>query len=291
MKSSSDTSAVERAQPWLGTLVSIRVEGITPSHAHTAIDAAFAEVATVHRLMSFHEKGSDVSRLNRLAAIQPVPVHPYTFTVLRHALDFSARSGGRFDISVAGQLVEWGFLPRVGVDSYAAQGSWRDIELQSDGSVVFQHPLLIDLGGIAKGFAVDRAMDVLRSRDVQQCLVNAGGDISVKGQQAEKIILDRGFLSNELPVVEVHNGSVASSTAQRQAKWYKGQKLGPHVDGVSRSPVATDRFASVVAERCVVADALTKVVLAQGTNSRQLLQQFGASAHVYDTRGGWEHIE
>ena len=291
MISYSSRSVVERAQPWLGTLVSIRVEGTCASIAHNAIDAAFAEVATIHRLMSFHQEDSDVSRLNRLAATQPVPVHPYTFVVLQHALDFSARSGGCFDITVAGQLVDWGFLPKVEVGDYEPQGAWQDIELRTDGAVVYRSPVLLDLGGIAKGYAVDRATEVLLSHSVQQCVVNAGGDMRVVGQQTERVILDRGFPSSDLPVVELRNGSLASSTGQGKIKWHEGKELGPHVHGNSRLPVPTDRFVSVLAERCIVADALTKVVLAEGTNSRQLLQQFGASAHIYDPFGGWGTIE
>jgi len=291
MKLSSVTSAVERAQPWLGTLVSIRVEGLALPQAHAAIDTAFAEVAAVHKLMSFHREDSDVSKLNQFAASRPIRVHPLTFTVLQIALDLSSRTNGCFDISVATQLADWGFLPTMSVGNCAPQGSWRDIELHADGSVLFHRPLLIDLGGIAKGFAVDRAMDALCSQNVRRCVVNAGGDISVSGEQAERIALDRGIPANDLPVLELRNGSVASSTGLRKASWHYGHKVGPHVHGVSRLPSPAERFASVVANRCIIADALTKVVLAEGANSRNLLQQFGATAHLYEPEGRWVHLE
>lgn len=291
MKSFSNNLVIERAQPWLGTLVSIWIEGLTASRAHRAIDAAFAEVASIHRLMSFHQEDSDVSRLNRRAVDKPVPVHPHTFEVLQWALKFSACSDGCFDISVGAELVNWQLLPRPSARICDRRASWRDIELRSDGHVVFHRPLWIDLGGIAKGYAVDRATGVLRSSGARRSVVNAGGDIRVNGKQAERIALDTGSPANALSVLELSDGSVASSTGLRQRRWHHGRLLGPHVHGVLRTPVPTERFACVVAERCVVADALTKVVIAEGVNGANLLRRFGASAHLHDPIRGWEHLE
>lgn len=291
MKSLSNNLVIERAQPWLGTLVSIRVEGLPASRAHCAINAAFAEVATVHRLMSFYQHDSDVSRLNRHAAHEFVAVHPYTLEVLQWALRFSSCSNGCFDISVAGELVNWQFLPRPSHRTCVLRGSWRDIELRSDGYVRFRSPLWIDLGGIAKGYAVDRASEILRSLGSRRSVVNAGGDIRVNGGQAERIALDMSSPTNTLPVMELSDGSVASSTGRRQRRRYHGRLLGPHVHGLLRSPAPTERFVSVVAKRCVVADALTKVVIAEGASSLDLLRRFRASAHLHHPGRGWEHLE
>lgn len=281
---------VERAQPWLGTLVSLRAKGLPLADAHRAIDAAFKEVATVHRQMSFHEEDSDVGRLNRAGVRQPVRVHPYTLEVLKWALAIAAISGGCFDISVGAELVEWGLLPRpVGTPRHP-MGSWRDIEILPDGRVEFQRPLWIDLGGIAKGYAVDRATECLRASGAAQAVVNAGGDIRVIGRKAERIGLELEFPLNPVPVLELTNGSIASSSGHRHRLWHQGRVCGPHVHGVRRSPVPTDRFVCVIAERCIVADALTKIVMAEGHRSAGLLRQFKASALLHDPRGGWSRF-
>lgn len=291
MKSFSNNPVIERAQPWLGTLVSIRVEGLPVPQAHRAIDAAFAEIATVHRLMSFHREDSDVSKLNRSAAHKPVAVHPHTLEVLRWALAFSSSSKGCFDISVGAELVRWGFLPSPPGDICHSPGSWRDIEIRSDAHVLFHRPLRIDLGGIAKGYAVDRASETLHSWGAQRSVVNAGGDIRADGEHTERIALDTGRSGDALPVLELHNGSVASSSGCGQWRWHRGRLVGPHLHGVLRSPAPTHRFVCVVAERCVVADALTKIVMAEGRNSAEVLRRFEASAHLYDCQDGWEHLE
>src|SRR5262245_8934787 len=107
------SSSARRAQPWLGTFVEIAATGPSAASVHAAIDDAFAAVATVHRLMSFHETASDVSRLNRHAAVEAVRVHPWTYEVLQAALDLHRRSAGVFDVTVAPALQALGLLPQL----------------------------------------------------------------------------------------------------------------------------------------------------------------------------------
>jgi thiamine biosynthesis lipoprotein len=291
MNSYSNSLSVERAQPWLGTLVSIRIEGLPVPQAHRAIDAAFKEIAVVHRRMSFHDADSDVGQLNRNRTRRPVTVHPYTFEVLQWAMRLSSFSNGCFDISVAAELVDWQLLPRPAGAEHVPRGSWRDIELLPDCQVVFHRPLWIDLGGIAKGFAVDRATERLRACGALHTVVNAGGDIRVQGKSAAMIRLGAESSTHAMPVLELADGSVAGSSSQRQWRCDAGLPCSPHVDGIQRSPAPTDRFVCVVAKQCVVADALTKVVMAQGQDSVRTLRQFGASAHLYASPGVWRHLE
>ncbi len=290
MRSYSNHPGIERAQPWLGTLVSMSVEGLPQADAHHAIDAAFAEVATVHRLMSFHDASSDVSRLNLEAEREPVTVHPLTFRVLQEALRISSCSNGCFDISVGAELVGWELLPRpVGAPGFP-DGSWRDIELLPGNQVSFHRPLWIDLGGIAKGFAVDQATERLRACGAFESVVNAGGDMRLQGENAEPIRLSVESSADAMPVLELADGSIAGSSGHRNRRWHGGQWCGPHVDGIRRAPVSTDRFVCVVAEQCMVADALTKVVMAAGVDSAGLLKEFGASAYIHDPGVGWQHV-
>ncbi|MBW4027734.1 MAG: FAD:protein FMN transferase [Acidobacteria bacterium] len=280
---------VERTQPWLGTYVSIRVEGLDAVEAHCAITAAFEHTATVHRLMSFHEAASDVTRLNREGTLRAVTVHPSTFAVLQWAQRFASLSHGCFDISVGAELVEWGLLPSPCGSVTSPSGSWRDIELLPKGQVLFHRPLWIDLGGIAKGYAVDKAIECLLERGAEHCVVNAGGDIRVQGNRTELIRLQVES-PGTAAVVELTNGSVASSCGWQRKRCIGGKLRGPHLDGADRTTSWTDRFVCVVADHCVVADALTKVVMAQGAQSANLLRQFGAKAHVFDPGGGWMHL-
>ena len=102
---------LRRARPLLGTFVEISASGAASADMEDAIEAAFGAVARVHRLMSFHDRGSDVSRLNRKAKAGAVAVDPWTFEVLAIAQDLHRRSGGAFDIAVAPVLQGLGLLP------------------------------------------------------------------------------------------------------------------------------------------------------------------------------------
>src|SRR5258708_6648865 len=194
---------IERARPLLGTTVSIRVHGLSEADAHRAIDEAFGEIALVHRLMSFQQAESDVSLLNRAACERTQDVHPATFEVLHRAREIAEASEGCFDITVAAKLVEWGILPapdsRYRPDPHA---DWRDIELGEDFSVRFRRPLWIDLGGIAKGYAVDRAIEKLQRHGATQACVNAGGDLKIYGPEAEVIALRPEHLTEGVPGLE-----------------------------------------------------------------------------------------
>ncbi len=270
--------------------MSIRVEGLAEGEAHRAIDAAFSEIATVHRLMSFHDSASEISRLNCNAARRQVEVHPWTYFVLEQAQQFSRASESCFDISVGAELVKWGMLPAPVEESVPQSGSWRDIELLPGSRVAFQRPLWIDLGGIAKGFAVDRATECLAEYGPSRSVVNAGGDIRVMGSDAEPIRLGAPSGDCSAPVLELADGSVAGSHSVLARRRHRDDLRGPHIDGSHRSPVLEDRFVCVIAEQCIAADALTKFVMAKGARTAEVLRKFSASAYVKDPGKDWQHI-
>ncbi len=285
-----DNPVTERAQPWLGTFVNIRVSGLAPLEAHRVIDAAFEEIATVHGCMSFHDPESDIGRLNRYGLFRSIEVHPYTYDVLQRAQEIAALSEGCFDVSIGAELVEWEFLPKPTEISVLLDGCWRDIALLPGNRVQLHKPLWIDLGGIAKGYAVDRAIARLREYGADSAVVNAGGDLRVLGQQVEQIALELETATDTIPVLELADGSVASSSGHRERRYYRGLLRGPHLHGAQRSSASTQRFVCVVAKECIIADALTKVVMAEGVQSLDLLRQFSASAHLHDPDEGWLHL-
>ena len=264
--------ALRRARPALGTLVEFRVEGLDEAAAVRAIAAAYAEVQTVHRLMSFHQADSDLARLHRTPVGAILRVDARTHEVLDWALRIAAASRGYFDPTIAVAQVAAGRLPRPD-SAWTADRSatWRDIELLDGERVRLHRRLWIDLGGIAKGYAVDRAIEVLQAHGAAQACVNAGGDLRVFGPCAERVHVRAG--GGCVAVLEVADGAVASSAAATA------------LHGSARTPVASGTTASVVAARCTVADALTKVILCAGEGACcQILDAFDASAAI--GRGG-----
>jgi FAD:protein FMN transferase len=288
MRPSPDS--MRRARPLLGTFVEIAVAAAPVGETEAAVEAAFAAVATVHRLMSFHDEASDIGRLNRNAFDHPVAVHPWTFEVLDIALDFHRRSAGVFDVRVAPALQGLGLLPRRDDETTlpAAVPTGGDaIALLSDGSVRFRdRGVRIDLGGIAKGYAVDRAIEVLRRCGMSEGVVNAGGDLAVFGPHPHAIHI-RDPRQPQRPMCEVGLRDAAlASSAGRFDPLSSGQATGSAViDPRTGAPVHGVIGASVRAPTCIVADALTKVVMAAGEGAGALVESCGASA-LFVTTGG-----
>jgi thiamine biosynthesis lipoprotein len=156
--------------------------------------------------------------------------------------------------------------------------SWRDIDLGAQ-AVSCRRALWIDLGGIAKGFAVDRAVAILRSRGALEGCVNAGGDLRVFGPATERVAL-RAADPKAVPILEVREGAVAASGGMRG-----GQTC--HFNPGTRERLDPALFVCVTAPECMTADALTKAVLVMGLQARPVLAQHGASAHVFDPSSGW----
>ncbi len=284
---------IERCHPLLGTFVRIRVRGLEPERANAAIGAAFAEIAQVHRLMSFHEAQSDVSRLNREAHIRPVPVDARTFEVLTRAMDISSHSDGVFDVTVAPELVARGSLPPPQkAPDPDPTAIWRDIELLEDSHVRFTRPLWVDLGGIAKGYAVDRATALLQTFSPVQASVNAGGDLRVVGADSEHVRLAPDHCVIDMAAfIDIENGSMASSCGGMAGRRTGGRTDSPYVETHHGRRMQPPQFVSVAAPRCVDADALTKVVMALGACSSSILAAFSAQAVVHDAQFGWRTIQ
>jgi thiamine biosynthesis lipoprotein len=277
------SNSIRRARPLLGSFVEITVSGAMRSTMDAALEAAFEAVAEVHDLMSFHVPGSDVSRLNDGAWINPVRVHAWTFRVLEAAIDLYRCSAGVFDIAVAPILQEKGLLPplRQRPSSPACDRiTTASIQLLPGDGVRFKHPdTQIDLGGIAKGFAVDRAIDVLREHGITAGLVNAGGDLAAFGPSSHLVhIRDPRDPSCLLCAIGLHNEALASTGSGFDPFLSSRLTTAAVIDPRSRKPAGAVLGATVRAPCCMLADALTKVCMLAGPSAAHLLDRHRAGA-------------
>jgi thiamine biosynthesis lipoprotein len=293
-------NSIRRARPLLGTLVEIAAADAARPAMESAIEAAFAAVAQVHRLMSFHDPDSDVSRVNRDAGLRTVAVHPWTYHVIETALELHRGSSGAFDIAVAPVLQNLAVLPRTGNDTQpisVAASTAETIELLAGHCVRFRHRrAAIDLGGIAKGFAVDRAIAVLCGCGVTRGLVNAGGDLAAFGRLSETVhIRDPRDPSRLLCHVEIANAALASSGRPFDPLRSIDTQGSAVIDPLTQAPVCDIAGASVLAPSCMIADALTKIVMIAGENATDLLARHKASALLVLKSGeirvtpDWQH--
>jgi FAD:protein FMN transferase len=265
----------------LGTIVEIAA-----SAPVAAVEAAFGAVLEVQHLMSFHESGSDVARINEARAGHEIVVDPHTHRVLRFARRVSAASGGVFDVTVGDILVRHGFLPASAAGrTLSHRATWRDLEVLAGNRVRWRRAGRIDLGGVAKGYAVDIAVGVLRSQGVRTGLVNAGGDLRMFGEPRPVHVR-----LPESPGCFALLGSFADCALATSAAYFSsrcnstGGDLEPLVDPKRGTCASRRDSATVVASECMTADALTKVVRLAPEVAPKVLEAFHAKAMVIDGR-------
>jgi thiamine biosynthesis lipoprotein len=271
---------IRRCRPLLGTFVDVACQG-SPDD----IDRAFAAIQKVHRLMSFHDPTSDVARMNRHAAHEPVKVHPWTWRVLKCAQEFSRKSDGVFDITIARQLVKWDYLPKPDA-RFCDDGSWRNIVLDDECNIRFRRRVIVDLGGVAKGFAVDHAVEALKGNGVTAGIVNAGGDLRTFGAASQLVHVRHPAEPTRIAgAVRLRERAMATSGIYFGRRKFRGKYVGPLLDGRTGQSGRELISVSVAAAECMAADALTKIVFALREKAAGLLAQYCADALLLERDG------
>jgi FAD:protein FMN transferase len=235
--------SLRRLRVALGTWVAIEVTAESEATAACAIEAAFAAVSEVERRMHPEREGSDIARINSAPLHVQTRIHASTWEVLSLAQRLNGLTDGVFDPC----------LP-------LRPGRLSDLELSGTSRalerwVVRRAPLALDLGGIAKGYAIDCAIAALRAAGCSAGAVNAGGDLRLFGARRETILVryrDHGYQP-----LALQNAALAVSDLDepRRPPGHRGYYVRTGVAGAWR------RYAAVLAPDAMIADALTKCVL------------------------------
>jgi thiamine biosynthesis lipoprotein len=270
---------MKRCRALLGTYVEITVsdEDQNKATSSAAIEHAFAAIARVGTLMSFHDTDSDLSRLNAMKPGHDMTVDPWTFEVLQLAQDLHASTQGGFDCGVGGLLVRWGLLPshdNTAADNASHRSSIADVELLDNCRVRVTQTVCLDLGGIAKGFAVDRAVDALVRSGVREAIVNAGGDLRVLGDTPQPIHVRLPSAPQQLVCL----GMLADGAMATSAPYFSAAYSGALVDPFAGTVLTAPTSYTVLAPSCAVADGLTKALAVAGQLSPACLQRYSATA-------------
>jgi len=263
-------SLVRRRVPVMGTVAEIAVPARNEIWAHRAIDAAVTELRRVETSMTRFDSGSDVGRLNA-AASRWVPVSEDTGTVLREAQRWASISDGRFDPAMGSIARLWDVSERDeppepgAVGRFADQGLWTALEIDQGRTVnrarLTSIEASVDLGGIAKGFAVDAAARALRDHGVFDGLVNVGGDLVGLGVDASGEPWRIGVRSPHEPdevvvVLSIADEAVATSGDYLQFFQHGGRRYHHLIDPTTGAPRQTTmRSLTMRADHCVDADA------------------------------------
>jgi thiamine biosynthesis lipoprotein len=287
---------VRRTVPVMGTIAEIAVVGRDERTAHGAIDAAIAELRAVERSMSRFDPSSDIGRANTAAHRDAVRVGAATGFVTAEALRWAA-AGGAFDPAIGRAVALWSVGTRTApppadaVTRLAGRALYRGVDLDvgsSGARVAFENAdIALDLGGIAKGFAVDRAVAALREWGVRDALVNAGGDLFAMGESLDGEPWEVGVRSPTEPgsiiaTVPLRDGAIATSGDYEQFFLHAGRRYHHLLDPRTAAPRAASMHSiSVAAHTCMDADAgATAVFGMEPAAARAVLQRAAPGASL-----------
>ncbi len=263
-------AVARRTLPVMGTIAEITVVDRSEALAQEALEAAIAELRFVDALMTRFRGDSDIGRANAHAARDGVTVGRETAEVIETALRWASASDGRFDPAIGAASELWDVTnrreppPAEAVQRLAGRSFWRRVDVERRAGVAtvrYGAPdLHLDLGGIGKGYSLDRAVRALRTRGIEHAIVNLGGDLYALGESPEggpwrvgiKSPDDLGAVARTL---EVSNRAVATSGDYERFFRYGGERFHHLIDPQTAAPRRTRvRSVTVLAERCIDAE-------------------------------------
>lgn len=288
---------VRRRVPVMGTIAEIDVVARDTRWAHGAIDAAVAELRRIDATMSRFLADSDVGRVNTAPVGETVGVDVETATVVRAALEWAEVSRGDFDPGLAKATALWDVTRRTEPPSaeeirrFAGRDLWRHLEVDRyHGApvVVRRDPDVgIDLGGIAKGWGVDRAAAALRSWGIGSGLVNVGGDLYALGSPEDDDAWEVGIRAPDRPgglaaTLRVSDRAVATSGDYERFFEHRGRRYHHLIDPATGEPWHGPSYGvTVITDDCLTADVAGTAAFGRTpSEGRRLVESMAPGAEV-----------
>ncbi|UCC57492.1 MAG: FAD:protein FMN transferase [Gammaproteobacteria bacterium] len=284
--------------PVMGTLITVELWHEDAERGKALAAAVLDEMHRIDRLMSTYKPDSELSRVNDQAAREPVIVSRELLGLVMRALSFSEVTGGAFDITYASAGKYYNYRESVRPTTAQLEQAlpaidYRHVKLDTvNSTIAFDHPgVRIDLGGIAKGYAVDRSIEILRKAGVLNALVSAGGDTRVIGERwgrAWKVGIrdprNRDGVVTMIPLMDL-----AISTSGDYERFFEEDGVRYHhilnpSTGQSTSAVHS---ASIIGSNATTTDALSTSIFVMGvTNGLQLINSLtDTEAVIIDNQG------
>jgi thiamine biosynthesis lipoprotein len=279
----------------MGTYVSLWFWTDKEAEAAKAAKEVFDEMTRLDKLMSNFKSESEIGQVNANAGVKPIKVSDETIAVIQRALDISKRSGGVFDISVGAFKGLWKFdedmdltLPDPGeVEKRKGLVNWKDIIVDAKKKTVFlkKKGMAITLGGIAKGYAVDRCVAILKKDGFTDFMVQAGGDMYIAGSKGDApwmvgIRDPRGPQDSMFALAPIRDHSFSTSGDYERGFVKDGVRYHHILDPRTAKPATASRSVTIRAQDAFTADAWSKVMFIYGWKTgmdilkREKLQDF-----------------
>ena len=296
----------------MATRFEIVLPGENPAALRAAGEEALGQVEQLEAQLSLFRAGSEIAHLNARAAQEPVRVTPGLFALLQHARKLSEESGGAFDITVAPLVRCWGFMggdgrfpcPEEVAEARAKVGMGLVRLNPADFTVQFaREGVMLDLGAIGKGYAVERAAEVLREAGVASALVH-GGTSTVQalgtppGEEFWKIAIETPSPVPDAPPILLATVPLKEEAMSVSGVWGNsfqvgGRTYGHIIDPCTGEPAIGTVLAAVILPSATETDALSTALLTVGVAGHDAIARLrpGMKTLVVSESGGQLHVE
>ena len=257
----------------MGTVLEITIEGLEPQPAERVLDELYDEALRLDRLLSIYDPESEISRINRTAGHGKQQVDPDVVEILKLSIAYSKLTRGAFDVTI-GPLVDLWMeaadrnAPPTAAELAAARqrvGADRISVISGDAVSLDEEGMKLDLGGIAKGYALDRMLPLLERNGVESALLNFGQSstwaVGAPAGSAGWRLLVRGPEGHFAGLITLRDRALSASGSRGQWVEIDGRRYGHIIDPRTGEPLMRARQAVVISQRAALAEALSLALL------------------------------
>ena len=288
------------SRPSMYTVVSITVVSKPGVEAAKPVDAVFAELDRLASLMNFYSEDSEISQINRQAGIAPVRVSKDTFEVIERSVYTSGMTDGAFDITVGPLVKLWDMQKKIVPEKKTIEETmktvgYKNIILDKAASTVFlrKKGAQIDLGGILKGYAADRGIDILKQSGITSAIVAVGGEVRAIGKRQDGLPWVVGIQNprqkgaNDEIIATMELSDKATSTSGDYNKYFEKDGVRYHhlIDPKTGYPSKFCGSATIVADNAITSDGFSKLYILGPEKGLAVAKKLGFDAIFVDCNG------
>lgn len=276
----SRLKTVQKTESIMGTEVTITVVAKSGAEADAAIEAGMAEVRRFDRMMSLYKDDSEITRVNSAAGKNPVTVSPEMIEVVEAALRVSDLTDGAFDVTTGPLIVLWQMRLKEGkvptdkeIESIKSRVNYKNIVVNRKTSTLFLRKpgMVMDLGGVAKGYAADKVADLLKKRGITNAIVALAGDIKVMGHRPDgspwKIGVQHPREKDKiLTVLELSDKYISTSGDYERFKIIQKKRYHHIIDPRTGKPSEGVKSLTLIGDQGEVVDPITTALFILGTD-------------------------
>lgn len=291
---------MQKSDSIMGTEVTVTVAARSEAEGRTAIDAVLEEIRRLDRMMSLYKDDSEITRVNLSAGKQPVEASPEMIELAETAVDISKRTEGAFDVTIGPLVVLWQMRLKEGsvpsgkeISRVRRLVDYRNIVVDRKASTIFlkKRNMIMDFGGIAKGYAADKAADLLRKRGIDNAIVALAGDIRILGHRPDGSPWRIGVQhprekDKTLLVLDLSDTYISTSGDYERFTILHRKRYHHIIDPRSGRPSEGVQSATLIGARGTIGDPLTTALFVLGpVKGVQIAQSLGYEVILEDSSG------